>query len=211
MSSIVVSGDTSGAITITAPAVSGTNTLTLPAQTATLATLTTPSFATTIGVGGTTASASGAGISFPATQSASSDVNTLDDYEEGTWTPSLDGSTSGTVTAYSSRSGTYTKIGRLVQCTCGIDVSNSAGPTGSYLLLKGLPFSISNSSSGASIYYWDTFGVSAASVGLACYNSTSFAIKYVTAGATTTSTYAVASAPAAGPDFLATFTYETST
>ena len=39
MSSIVVSGDTSGAITIAAPAVAGTNTLTLPAQTSTLSTV----------------------------------------------------------------------------------------------------------------------------------------------------------------------------
>ena len=38
MSSIVVSGDTSGAITIAAPAVSGTNTLTLPANTGTILT-----------------------------------------------------------------------------------------------------------------------------------------------------------------------------
>lgn len=37
MSSIVVSGDTSGAITIAAPAVAGTNTLNLPAQNGTLA------------------------------------------------------------------------------------------------------------------------------------------------------------------------------
>jgi len=36
MSSIVVSGDTSGAITVSAPAVSGTNTLTLPVATDTL-------------------------------------------------------------------------------------------------------------------------------------------------------------------------------
>jgi len=38
MSSIVVSGDTSGAITIAAPAVAGTNTLTLPAVTGTILT-----------------------------------------------------------------------------------------------------------------------------------------------------------------------------
>lgn len=38
MSSIVVSGDTSGAITIAAPAVAGTNTLTLPANTGTILT-----------------------------------------------------------------------------------------------------------------------------------------------------------------------------
>jgi len=37
MSSIVISGDTSGAITIAAPAVAGTNTLTLPTTTSTLA------------------------------------------------------------------------------------------------------------------------------------------------------------------------------
>jgi hypothetical protein len=92
MSSVVISGDTSGAITLSAPAIAGTNTLSLPAQTATIATLTTPSFATTIGVGGATAAASGAGITFPATISASSNANTLDDYEEGTWTPSYSAS-----------------------------------------------------------------------------------------------------------------------
>jgi len=80
MSQVIIAGDTSGTITLQAPAVSGSSVLTLPATTATLATLTTPSFGTTIGVGGATASASGAGISFPATQSASSDANTLDDY-----------------------------------------------------------------------------------------------------------------------------------
>ena len=47
--------------------------------------------------GGST-SATGTGIAFPATQSASSDANTLDDYEEGTWTPTYSGSTSGTGT-----------------------------------------------------------------------------------------------------------------
>jgi hypothetical protein len=40
-----------------------------------------------IGIGGATPSASGTGITFPATASASTDANTLDDYEEGTWTP----------------------------------------------------------------------------------------------------------------------------
>jgi hypothetical protein len=54
-------------------------------------------------------SAASAGqIKFPATQNASSDANTLDDYEEGTWTPSGIGCT------FSSSSGKYTKIGRCV-------------------------------------------------------------------------------------------------
>jgi len=113
MSSVIISGDTSGAITLSAPAVAGTNTITLPAQTATIATLTTPSFATTIGVGGATASASGSGITFPATQSASSDANTLDDYEEGTFTPTA-ASGFTTISGTPAYSGTYTKIGNLV-------------------------------------------------------------------------------------------------
>ena len=135
MASVVINGDTSGAVTITAPAVAGTPTLTLPTTTGTLATLTTPSFGTTIGVGGATASASGSGISFPATQSASSDANTLDDYEEGTFTPT--GASAGYT--ISSSSGRYTKIGRLVHCR--FDINFSAVPAqNSSTAISGFPF-----------------------------------------------------------------------
>jgi hypothetical protein len=133
MSQVIIAGDTSGTITLQAPAVSGSTTLTLPATTATLATLTTPSFASTIGVGGATASASGAGISFPATQSASSDANTLDDYEEGTWTPSV----GGTAT-YTRQSGTYVKVGQIVNISFDL-IINVIG-TGSTSSISGAPF-----------------------------------------------------------------------
>jgi len=64
-----------------------------------------------IGVGGATPSTSGSGITFPASQSASSNANTLDDYEEGTYTPSIQNFTvSGTTTL----TGSYTRIGNLV-------------------------------------------------------------------------------------------------
>src|ERR1035437_3947013 len=54
----------------------------------------------------------GAGqIKFPASQNASSDANTLDDYEEGTWTPN---DASGAGLTFSTAFGTYTKIGRTV-------------------------------------------------------------------------------------------------
>ena len=68
-------------------------------------------------VGTTTATANGGviqvsnGITFPATQSASTNANTLDDYEEGTWTPTA---TNFTVSGTSTLTGTYTKIGRVV-------------------------------------------------------------------------------------------------
>jgi len=86
----------------------------------------------TISVGNATPSTSGAGITFPATQSASSDVNTLDDYEEGTWTPAVFSGT-GTITAVS---GTYTKVGNRVICSFAFEC-NSAG---SISVISGLPF-----------------------------------------------------------------------
>jgi len=77
---------------------------------------------------------SGTGIAFPATQSASSDANTLDDYEEGTWTPSLGGNTT-----YVTQQGQYTKIGRQVTVTANLSVSVLG--TGSTTTISGLPFS----------------------------------------------------------------------
>jgi hypothetical protein len=59
-----------------------------------------------ISVGGATPTTSGTGITFPATQSASTDANTLDDYEEGTWTPSVGGS----ATYGAQQNGRYIKI-----------------------------------------------------------------------------------------------------
>jgi hypothetical protein len=141
MSSVVISGDTSGSITLQAPAVAGTTTLTLPTTSATLATLTTPSFGTTIGVGGATASASGAGVSFPATQSASSDANTLDDYEKGTWTPVVT-SGSGSITTVGAVSGVYTKVGNIVVIECTITITTN-GTGASSITVNGLPFTSS--------------------------------------------------------------------
>ncbi len=105
-------------------------------------------FPTTIGVGGATPSTSGSGISFPASASASSDANTLDDYEEGTWTPTLFGSSSAGTTTYSAQVGGYTKVGRQVTISCYIQISAMTG-TGS-LRLGGLPFTVSSTYRSAS-------------------------------------------------------------
>ena len=77
--------------------------------------------------------ANGGGIQFPATQVASADANTLDDYEEGTWTPSLGGNTT-----YIVQTGSYTKVGRLIFIR-GILIINVIG-TGSTTQISGLPF-----------------------------------------------------------------------
>jgi len=67
-------------------------------------------------LGGST-TATGTGIAFPATQSASSDANTLDDYEEGTYTPTFPSMTVNSGTAV--YSGKYTKIGNLCYAVFG--------------------------------------------------------------------------------------------
>ena len=82
------------------------------------------------------ASANGIGITFPATQSASTDANTLDDYEEGTWTVST--SASGyTITAQSAY---YTKIGNVVHIFGKVTFSAVNGSSNSQVILTGLPF-----------------------------------------------------------------------
>jgi hypothetical protein len=92
--------------------------------------------------GGTT-TANGAGITFPATQSASTDANTLDDYEEGTWTP-VD--SSGASLSFSSAGGFYTKIGR--QVICFFYVTYPATANASATAIGGLPFTTGNNVAG---------------------------------------------------------------
>jgi len=99
--------------------------------------------ASTIGVGGATPSASGAGITFPATQSASSDANTLDDYEEGTWTPTILWGGSDTGAVYTLQVGTYTKIGNVVYFQGFSQITTQSSATGNFSV-GGLPFTSRN-------------------------------------------------------------------
>jgi hypothetical protein len=95
-------------------------------------------FPTTIGVGDATPAASGAGITFPATVSASSDANTLDDYEEGTFSPLIIGTTTAGTGTYTTQLGFYTKIGNVVYIQVFLVWSAHTG-TGS-IYFGGLPF-----------------------------------------------------------------------
>jgi len=91
--------------------------------------------------GGNT-SASGVGIAFPSSQSASSDANTLDDYEKGTFTPTYTfNSGSATITAY----GYYTKVGNAVTVNCYVGITAIGTASGS-ATLAGFPFTAKNTS-----------------------------------------------------------------
>jgi len=158
MSSIKLESNPSGSgiFTIASPNSNTNRTLTLPDATGTIITTaggaaisgTTGAFTTTVGVGGATPAASGAGITFPATASASSDANTLDDYEEGTWTPTGNG------ISFSSATGTYTKVGRIVTVT--YDVTFPSTANGGQARLQSLPFTPSVGGGGSIGYCEET-------------------------------------------------------
>jgi hypothetical protein len=105
------------------------------------------------------------GIHFPATQVASSDANTLDDYEEGTWTPAISFQTAGDLSvAYSVQIGRYTKIGRAVVCQFKIVTSAFTHTTASGILyLVGWPVVMASVSdfkpaSGVAVSGWTKSG-----------------------------------------------------
>jgi len=130
--------------------------------------------------------ASAGQIKFPATQNASSNANTLDDYEEGTWTPSIGGNAT-----YSTQSGTYTKIGRLVYIRVNL-VINVIG-TGSTQQVSGLPFQASTSGSPPVMFSF--FSSLASNVvylaGQISTASTSFSIQSLTAAGAATAANAI--------------------
>ncbi len=78
------------------------------------------------------------GIGFPATQVASSDANTLDDYEEGTFTPTIVGTSTAGAGTYTAQTGRYTKVGNRVFYTVNIAWSAHTG-TGN-MKVGALPF-----------------------------------------------------------------------
>lgn len=136
---------------------------------------TTGKVATTLGVGNATPAATGAGITFPAAQSASSDANTLDDYEEGTWTATLTASVTAPTTPVTV-TGTYTKIGRLVTVTANFSGVNTTGAAGN-IQVTGLPFTSSAAALGSLTKFGlgtvpDTVFVGASSAYLAVLETT---------------------------------------
>ena len=143
MSSVVISGNTSGTITLDAPAVAGTTTLTLPATSGTVTTKDTNGILSVNGV------------QFPATQSASADANCLDDYEEGSWTPAL--TTPGTAT-YTAQTGRYIKIGKFVWVQAHLQI-NTIG-TGGGAQVSGLPYLIGAVLCPITFGYWGTIASS---------------------------------------------------
>ncbi|HEY1153476.1 MAG TPA: hypothetical protein VGE73_06455 [Pseudolabrys sp.] len=79
------------------------------------------------------------GIKFPATQNPSTDPNTLDDYEEGTWTPVMRFGGASVGVTYTTQLGQYTKVGNVCHIQGNITLSAKGSSTGA-ASIGGLPF-----------------------------------------------------------------------
>jgi hypothetical protein len=119
--------------------------------------------------GGNT-SPGGIGITFPATQSASSNANTLDDYEEGTFTPVFNGTGSNPTVTSGTATGAYIKVGRLVWVSIQMAGIGYTGGSGS-LFIAGLPFAASTVNGELVSFYESTNNFPAGKTGLWGYTS----------------------------------------
>ena len=112
------------------------------------------------------------GVNFGATGGAVSS-KTLDDYEEGTWRPTIAGQTSAGTYTYGENAGVYTKIGNQVTCTFYIvDITEVSAGSGN-LIINNFPFTAANVTAGTIMdYYWGScnleyFDVNSATVNIA--------------------------------------------
>jgi hypothetical protein len=102
-------------------------------------------FTGNVGIGSATPTTSGSGITFPATQSASTNANTLDDYEEGTWTTTFGAKVNLTGTPLLS-SAIYRKVGQIVYIegrVSGLTITTSNTTT--YIVFS-VPIAMNNNS-----------------------------------------------------------------
>lgn len=104
-------------------------------------------------------------VAFPASQNASAGANTLDDYEEGTFTPGMTINASATGITFTTQTGYYTKIGRQVTVAADVTLSSKGASAGS-VLFTGLPFSVSFVAASAAFGSWSNLTTTTVVVGI---------------------------------------------
>jgi hypothetical protein len=106
------------------------------------------------------------GINFGST-GGSVTSKTLDDYEEGTWTPTVTRTSTAPSVSYTQQVGGYVKVGRLIYCSFDLTTSSVSGGSGN-VLISGLPYLVTQSSyfAGYSVVQWrDTSLIPASGAG----------------------------------------------
>ena len=100
-------------------------------------------------------------IKFPASQSASSDANALDDYEEGSFTPTIQDSSlsnSESQVYHGNQIGVYTKVGRVVTCNGYMNINSSSLTGSDPCYLAGFPFTSRNNGTERAIVSFGDIG-----------------------------------------------------
>jgi hypothetical protein len=105
-------------------------------------------------------------------------ANELDDYEEGTWTVGLRGSTTSGNHTYHGRNGYYTKVGNAVHIQGGVHM-NAINTMSGEIYVTGLPFTTGTSGSAFSFSYGGAMSFTAGTtpVGYSVANTTEFLIR----------------------------------
>ena len=135
-------------------------------------------------------------------------ANLLDDYEEGTWTPVLVGSTSGSISSFNTQQASYVKVGDLVQISLYLNSVNvSTSTISGNILIGGLPFSGDSFSGVANITYCNLFNFVESDVSITGYfNGTS--IHLIKGSSTTSITDSDESSGVTGGALMMTLVYQ---
>ena len=151
------------------------------------------------------------GIKFPATQVSSTNANTLDDYEEGTYTPVVTINASSTGIVLSNALGFYNKIGRQCNITNRITLTNKGSSTGVFAV--SVPFTASSNSiqGGALLYYGANFSTLSANAiyAVAVADAATYNLATSAGGQLIGSGGGQSDQIANNTDFILTFTYLT--
>ena len=151
------------------------------------------------------------GLQFPSTQVASGDANVLDDYEEGTFTPTFLGAGGQSGQVYSRQVGRYQKVGKWVHVSGRITLSTLGTLTGA-VLIGGLPFTSLNLTGGQTaitVGFWSAMTATFVFIsGYVDVNTTTAVMQGLKVAATATANLAQADLSAT-TDVMFSATYET--
>jgi len=116
-------------------------------------------------------------------------ANEMDDYEEGTFTPTFNFSGSSGSITYDVQIGRYTKIGNRVFYTCIIRSTNATGSVSGQLRIAGLPFAVNSDFPSGGTVFFLTGGNFSTDYGVAIQLNTSEQIEFYTQGQSSSTNY----------------------
>jgi hypothetical protein len=151
-------------------------------------------------------------IKFPAAQASSANVNTLDDYEEGTWVPVVASSGGGTAT-YSLQAGFYTKQGDTINFWGRVTLATLGTLAAGNVTITGLPIAALGTTGffgGCTFTLWTTTTAVVVLVGTVQTGAQAVTLRHTTAAATSLTTTTVADL-AATTDLIFYGSYKTAT